>query len=566
MFKNRKENYPLYDIRPLGSLRQLIDEGASMYKDKAAFKFRENRTIKSVSYKDLKTDIDSLGTAFCALGIEADHVAIIGNNCFEWALSYLTVLLSEGVVVPVDKDLSNDDTKYILQNAEVTTVIYSKSCEEKVDAISEGMTSITHFICMSEPAVGDDEHYSLFELMERGKKLLQSGNKSFVSLTHNTAALKELLFTSGTTGRAKGVMLSENCLCYNIENSQKLMWISDVCLSVLPYHHAYESTCGILTMLHRGMTICVNETLRTLMPNFKVYKPTEVQLVPLFLEKMYRTIWDKIDEKGKTSAVKALIKTSNGLLKVGIDMRKVFFKEILSNFGGELKSIICGGAPLKPYIPYFFTSIGITLINGYGISECGPLVTVNRPEFHDYESVGLPLPGLELRIDNPNESGEGEVCVKGPNVMIGYYKNREATDKVLIDGWFHTGDIGRIGHDGFLFVTGRVKNVIILANGKNVYPEELEDKLCAACEYIEEVVVSAVDKNNGEGLVLGAEIYLNKDRIALHNIQNPEEAIRKAVSLFNNKEAPYKSIKSISFRDTEFDKTTTKKIKRNYTK
>ncbi|MEG2003498.1 MAG: AMP-binding protein, partial [Clostridia bacterium] len=429
MFKNRKTNYPLYDIRPLDSLRQLVDEGAQMYSEKAAFKFRENKEIKSVSYKELKIQADSLGTALCVLGLEDKHIAIIGNNCYDWALSYLSVLLSSGVVVPVDKDLPIDDIKYILQYSDCSAVIYSKSCEEKVDLLLEELPDITHYICMGEPAAPDDVHYNLYDLVMRGKKLLLGGDKRFFDLEHNLDELKELLFTSGTTGKSKGVMLSEHILCFNIENSQKMMWISDTCLSVLPYHHAYESTCGILTMMHHGMTICINETLRTLMPNFKVYKPTEVQLVPLFLEKMYRTIWDKIEEKGKTKAVKALIKTSNGLLKAGIDMRSIFFKDILATFGGNCKSIICGGAQLKPYLPFFFTSMGITLINGYGISECGPLVTVNRPEFHDYESVGLPLPGVELRIDNPNESGEGEICVKGANVMLGYYKNHDDTAK-----------------------------------------------------------------------------------------------------------------------------------------
>lgn len=562
MYKNRKTNYPLYDIRECGSLRQLIDEGAVMYGDKPAFKYRAGKDTKSVSYKEFRHQMDAFGTALCVLGIEDKHIAIIGNNRYEWALSYLTVLNSNAVAVPIDKELSVDETLYILNYSDCSAVIYARSVEEKLNSIAENLPNITHYICMDEPNVNDDNHYSMSELIERGMKLLDGGDKRYLGLSHDIDGLKELLFTSGTTGKAKGVMLSERCLCFNIVNAQKMMWISDVCLSVLPHHHAYESTCGILTMLHHGLTICINENLRTLLPNFKTYKPTEVLLVPLFLEKFYRTIWDKIDEKGKTATVKKLILLSRKLLKVGIDMRSVFFKDIISTFGGNCKSIICGGAPLKPYIAEFFTDLGITLINGYGISECGPLVTVNRPEFHDYDSVGLPLPGVELKIFEPNDNGEGEICVKGANVMLGYYKNPEATEKVIVDGWFHTGDVGRIGHDGFLFITGRIKNMIVLANGKNVYPEEIEDKLCGMCEYIEEIVISSVAK--GDTVVLGAEIFPNNDRATQKGVKDVQKVIRDAISRYNEVEPAYKSIKSVTFRDSEFEKTTTKKIKRKY--
>ncbi len=564
MFKNRKTNYPLYDIRDCSSIRQLLDEGATMFGEKPAFKYRNGKNIVSVSYTEFCHQVNSFGTALCVLGLENKHVAVIGNNRYEWALSYLTLLCSNSVVVPVDKELSSDEIQYILEYSECNAVIYASCVEDKISSMIEKLPNVTHYICMDTLASADDIHYSMSELMERGKKLLDGGDDRYLKLKHDPYALKELLFTSGTTGKAKGVMLSEHSLCYNIVNGQKLMWISDTCISVLPHHHAYESTCGILTMLHKGMTICINESLRTLLPNFKAYQPTEVLLVPLFLEKFHRTIWDKIEEKGKTNTVKKLIKVSRGLLKIGIDMRGIFFKDILSTFGGKLKSIICGGAPLKPYIAEFFTDIGITLINGYGISECGPLVTINRPEFHDYEAVGLALPGIEIRIDNPNENGEGEVCVKGENVMLGYYKNQEATDKAIIDGWFHTGDMGRIGHDGFLFITGRIKNMIILANGKNVYPEEIEDKLCGQCEYIEEIVIYEVIK--GEASVLGAEIYPNKARAEQKNIADVQAVIREAIEKYNEVEPQYKTIKDITFRDTEFEKTTTKKIKRNYNK
>ena len=455
MYKNLKENYPLYEVRTTESFRALLDEGAELFGDKAAFRFKvKGGEIKSVSYREFRDEVDAFGTGLYELGLGKAHIAVIGENCYGWARAYFTVLATEGVVIPIDKDLSDEETQYILDFSDAEAVICTKNAEAKLD------------------------------------RLLPSLPK---------------------------------------------------------------------------LTICINESLRSVLPNFKVYKPTEVQLVPLFVEKIYRGIWDKAEETGKAGMLRKLIKVSNAMLKVGIDMRKKLFKSVTSTFGGELLGIICGGAPLKPFLPDFFDSIGITLINGYGISECGPLVSINRPCFHDYESVGLPLPETEIRIDNPNENGEGEICVKGRNVMLGYYNNEAATAEAITDGYFHTGDIGKLGHDGFLFITGRMKNVIILQNGKNVYPEEIEDKLSAMCEYIGEIIIFASKKDeNGDQTVLGAEIFPDAERAAARGISDVQEVIKKAISDYNEKEPSYKVIKNIVFRTEEFEKTTSKKIKRKY--
>ncbi len=565
MYKNLKKNYPLYEVRPTGSIRELIEQGAELFGDKPAFKFKDKRPeVKSVTYREFKAEVDALGTALYELGLGKCHIAIIGENSYYWARSFFTVLASEGVAVPVDKDLSDEETQYILDFSDTQAIIYSKGLEQKIEKLLPSLPKITHCICMTESAVEDEKHFSAEKLIERGRALVEGGDRSYIDAPVDNTVLKELLFTSGTTGKSKGVMLSADTLLFNIVESQMLMHISDVCLSVLPYHHSYESTCGLLTMFHNGMTICVNESLRSVLPNFKLYKPTEVQLVPLFVEKIYRGIWDKAEETGKAGALRGLIKFSNAMLKMGIDMRAKLFKSVTSTFGGNLKGIICGGAPLKPFLPDFFDSIGITLINGYGISECGPLVSINRPCFHDYESVGLPLPDTQIMIYDPNENGEGEICVKGRNVMLGYYKNEQATAEAIIDGWFHTGDIGRVGHDGFIFITGRKKNVIILENGKNVYPEEIEDKLSVMCEYISEIIVFAAKKENSDQTVLSVEIYPDSDRAAAHGVSDVQEVIRKAVADYNDKEPSYKVIKNIIFRDEEFEKTTSRKIKRKY--
>ena len=530
MYKNLKENYPLYDVRTTESFRALLDEGAESFGDKAAFRFKvKGGESKSVSYRAFRDEANAFGTALYELGLGKAHIAVIGENCYGWARTYFTLLATEGVVIPIDKDLSDEETQYILDFSDAEAVVCTKGLEAKIDRLLPSLPKLKTIICLGEPAEGGNR-YAADALIAKGRELLGNGDTRFTKAPADNSVLKELLFTSGTTGKSKGVMLSADTLLFNVMQSQKLMKITDVCLSVLPYHHSYESTCGLLTMFHHGMTICINESLRSVLPNFKVYKPTEVQLVPLFVEKIYRGIWDKAEETGKAGMLRKLIKFSNAMLKVGIDLRKKLFASVTSTFGGELLGIICGGAPLKPFLPDFFDSIGITLINGYGISECGPLVSINRPCFHDYESVGLPLPETEIRIDNPNENGEGEICVKGRNVMLGYYKNEAATAEAITDGWFHTGDIGKLGHDGFLFITGRMKNVIILQNGKNVYPEEIEDKLSAMCEYIGEIIIFASKKDeNSEQTVLGAEIFPDAERAKIHGISDVQEVIKKAM-------------------------------------
>ncbi len=478
MYKNLKENYPLYEVRQIDSLRELVDSGAQLFGEKAAFKYKDKGEVVSISYNQFKDEVDSFGTALYDMGLDGKHIAIIGDNSYSWVLSYLTVLNSSGVVVPIDKELSSEDILYILTSGDCDVLIYgSGNTEKKILEIKENLKNITHFISMAELPSYDEKHYYMGDLVKKGSQLLKNGDKRYISIVPDNNVMKELLFTSGTTGKSKGVMLNAESLLFNIINSQKLMQITDTCLSILPYHHSYESTTGVLTMMHHGMTICINESLRALLPNLKLYKPTEIQVVPLFIEKLYRGIWDKAEETGKAKMLTKLIKFSNAMLGMGIDLRKQLFKSVTSIFGGRLKTIICGGAPLKPQMTEFFDSIGITLINGYGITECGPLISINRPNYHNYEAVGVLMPGMKIMIDRPNEDGEGEICVKGPNIMLGYYKNEEATAEVFTDGWFHTGDVGRIDENGFIFLTGRKKNIIILKNGKNIYPEEIEEKL-----------------------------------------------------------------------------------------
>ena len=562
-FRNRRKDYPYYRCCPyVSSVRELIDVCVAKYGDKPAWKFKRNGEPVSVTFNEYKTEVNSLGTGLCEYGIEKEHIVIIGNNCYEWALSFYAVMASAGVAVPTDNMLSEEELEYIFNFSDSTVIIYAKSAEKKIRSLEPRLPNVKLYICMEEPAERDDMHISLSDVLETGRKLYLAGDTRYTDIVPDTERLSELVFTSGTTGKAKGVMLNQRQICYVVSHSPDIMHVTYSCISVLPYYHTLESTCGLLGMFHSGNTNHINENLRTLMPNFKEYRPTDVQLVPLFVEKMYRSIWEKIEEQGKAKKVKKAIKISNFLLKAGIDLRQKLFAEIHATFGGRLLEIICGGAPLAPEIAEFFYSIGITICTGYGITECAPIITITRPEFHDYRSVGTIMPGVEVKIANANDEGEGEICVKAPNVMMGYYKDPERTAQAFDeDGWFRTGDIGKLYKDNRLCVTGRLKNIIILPNGKNVYPEELEYKLHRMSDLLGEIVVREFVRPNGEHVV-GAEIYPDQKYIKENNITDVNAAVKEILDRYNEGQPNHKVIKDFVIRTVEFEKTTSAKIKR----
>ncbi len=562
MYKNKKKNYPLYEVRKVTDLRQILDESARLFADKDAFLYREKGKEMSVTYKEFKRQVDSLGTALCKMDLKKAHIAIIGENSYGWALSYWSVLNTAGVALPIDKDLTYEDTEYILRTGDVSAIFYASSVAEKIESLAEkiGITTLIRTDDIKEIPEG-----KLFikDLILAGGKLLDEGDKTYLEIKHDVDELKQIMFTSGTTGKSKGVMHTERVLLTNIYSGQQLLKITERCLSVLPYHHAYEATAGIIIMIQAGMTIMINESLRTLLPNLKKHRPTEMCIVPLYAESFYRRIWDKIDEGGKRKTVELGIKISKALLKVGIDIRRKLFKEIHETFGGELKLLICGGAPMKPAICEFFNDIGITLIIGYGITECGPLVSINRPEFLNYTSVGLPLPGTEVMIYNPDDKGEGEICVKGDNVMMGYYKNKEETERAIVDGWFHTGDIGKKDEDGRIYITGRCKNMILLDNGENIYPEAIEESL-TDYPIVKEVVVFEASRGEEDSKNLGVEVFPDFEYAEAKGIKDAKAEVVRCIEEYNDKQPPYRKLKQIIVRDTEFEKTTSKKIKRKY--
>ena len=558
------KNYEYNKAVKIDTIKELMDLAEKEDGDKIAFEYRNEKDkskIEAITYKEFQYDTYYLGTALLQLGMNKNHIAVIGENSYKWLTVYLTVLKSDSVLVPIDRELPEKDIINILKSSDSEVLFYSGKYEKYIEEFKKELPNIKYFIGFDRNE-NLENVFSYKKIMDLGKERYEAGDKSYASIEHkDTNILKLLVYTSGTTGDPKGVMLTEHNLVSCVYYGLQVAEIKTKCLSVLPYHHTYEAVAGILVALHKHATICINDSLKNVLKNLQLYRPNYIYLVPAFTEVFYKNIWGTAKKEGKEAGLKFLIKLSNALRKIGIDLRGTLFKSIHSAFGGNLKEIICGGAPIRPEIGKFFNDIGVMLLNGYGITECSPLVSVNRPKFNDSSTVGVILPCCEVKIENPNDEGDGEIWVKGDIVMMGYYKDKERTDKVLKDGWFNTEDYGKVNEKGQLVINGRKKNVIVLTNGKNVYPEEIENYILRI-PYVEETIVKSVKNDIGQEVALCAEVYLNSDKIKELAIEDVEEQLKKDISKETKELASYKHITKIEIRKTEFIKTTTKKIKR----
>ena len=558
--KNQK-NYVLNDVVKFDSIREMLELAVEAVPNNIAFKYKENKQELEKTYKDFQTDTFYLGTALASINMNFNHIAVIGENSYNWLTVYLTVLQSNGVMVPIDKELPINDVINVLNHSDSEVLFYSAKFEKNIKQIAENAPNVKYFIGFDLES-SDDKFISYKEFMEKGKKLYLDGDTSFVEAEPNdTRKLKLLVYTSGTTGMSKGVMLSEHNLVSCIYYGLKVCTINSTCLSVLPYHHTYEAVIGILVSLHNHSTICINDNLKSVLKNLQLYKPDYIFLVPAFIELFYKKIWSTAKETKKDTMLKIMIKISNFLRIFGIDLRKKLFKSIHTSFGGNLTKIVVGGAPIRPELGQFFDSIGITLLNGYGITECSPLVSVNRDYFNDCATVGVVLPCCNVKFENVTPEGIGEICVKGDIVMLGYYKNEKLTKEVLQKGWFKTADYGMLTDKNQLVITGRKKNLIVLENGKNVFPEEIENYIMGI-PYVQEVVVRAIKNEHNIESALLAEVFLNSDKVKELGLTDVENRLKKDISDVCKELPLYKKISKVEIRETEFPKTTTNKIKR----
>ncbi len=547
-------------------IRDYVLDAVEKFSDNTAFVLKQEKGGKAhyrnISYHSFWEEIRRFGSGLCALGLQGKRIAVIGFNSYEWILTYLAVLCGVGVIVPLDKELTEPELLLSLKRAKCDAVVFDAKHQELFSRLKqENDLGIRHFISTKKLL---EEVDSIGEIQERGTLFMQN-NSAFDTYCPNPDDIATIIFTSGTTSQSKAVMLSNRNIATNLYDllSVEELYPTDRNLVFLPLHHTFGSV-GLTYFLCSGTTNMFCDGLRHVQKNLKEYKITTFVCVPLLLEVMYRNIWRGIEKKKMTKTVKGLLKVSESLRKAGIDARRKLFKSILDELGGEIRFIISGASAIDREVAKGFNDFGILTVQGYGLTETSPVLSAENPKDIRYGSVGKAFPSVEITIDNPNEEGIGEICAKGGNVMLGYYEMPEETEAVLKDGVFYTGDLGRIDEDGFIFITGRKKNVIVLKNGKNVYPEELET-IVGKLPYVSEVMVYG--KKKEDDLLVSAKIVYSKEYFEEHEPEKNEQELaslmKEDVVKINELLPGYKHIKHLTFQTTPLIKTSTAKVKRH---
>lgn len=564
-------NRPIYEVREFHNFRQLLNQSEALYGNSPAFKIKNQiGQILDISYTHFKGDVEALGTALLDLGLAGAKIAVAGANSYKWCTSYMAVGCGVGVVVPTDKELPFDDIKSILEVSEAKAIIFDKKFGDKLlenrDRLPKGI------ILISMDQNKDENGILSFDLLlNNGYRLIGKGYTEYLDRDVEGNKMTVLLFTSGTTGMSKAVMLSADNICSDVRSIMGFVKINkgERILSILPIHHTYECTVTFLCCIYGGVTICFCDGLRYITKNLEEYKPNILIVVTLVLEKFYKRIMKAIEkERGGVAkvALGSVITRAAGAAK--LDVSSLFFGKIKKAFGGSIRLIISGAAGIDPEIIKNMNRFGIRTFQGYGLTECAPIVICNSDKDNKYDSIGKPIPGVDAKISKPDENGIGEICVKGPMVMLGYYKDPAATRAAFDSkGWYHTGDLGRVDRDGHYYICGRCKSVIVTTNGKNVYPEELESMLLKE-DAVKECIVTGREDERGNTIVF-ARIFPDMKAIGAmygnRNISDKEvsKAVSDVVKKINSQVVSYKSIKRFEIVSKEFEKTTTSKIKRN---
>ena len=559
------EKNKLRDATRFNNIKELMINTAQLYKDNIAYvtkvkKDKENIEYINHTYQDLLNDIYCFGTGLYKLGLKNSRVAVCGRNSYKWVVSHLSNLFGGIVSVPIDKELQLNEMEESLIRSGVEAIVFDEKYKDNIIKIKENKkTNIKFFICMSKL----DGFIEYNELLEEGKKALENGENEFKEYTPNPNNMSILLFTSGTTSKAKAVMLSQAGICANIADLQMVEGIkpTDTNIAFLPFHHIFSST-GMLFMMACGVRTVFPDGLKYIKQNLIEYKVSVFVGVPLLINKMYETIEKEIEKQGKTKLIKNAIKISNFLLKFHIDIRKKLFKQIVNALGGKMRLIVAGGAPLEKRIAQGFNDFGIHLVQGYGLTETSPVIAAENDKYIKPGSVGIPMRSMKVEVVNKDENGMGEIRAKGPNVMLGYYENEEATKAVLRDGWFYTGDLGYFDKDGFLFLTGRQKDVIVLKNGKKVFPEELEMLVDKLEEVEESFIYGMPQKGDKNDPMIALEIVYTEDSIKNKTEEELHKILWEKVKEINKTLPQYKYIKNLIITNEPLIKTTSLKVKR----
>lgn len=560
---------PIHNYTKFEDLKDMLKKTGEVFGDRPAyiFKTEEEGKFKQVTHREFRENIESLGTALIDLGLKDKRIAVISDNRYEWGVAYLACVTGVGVVVPLDKALPENEIENLIKRSEVEAIFYSNKYDEVMNKIKEeNSTNVRFFISMDLDKKTDDI-YSQQELIKNGRELVQKGNKEFIDAKIDAEKMGIMLFTSGTTAMSKAVMLSHRNICANLMDIASVIKIdeNDRFLSFLPLHHTFECTVGFLYPISKGACIAFCEGIRHIADNIKEYQITAMISVPILFEAMYKKIMKGIEKKGKLKTVKKGIKISNFLLKFGIDIRKKLFKEIHDNLGGKARLLVAGGAALDPETERGFNDLGFTMYQGYGLTETSPVIAAEDDKYQRIGSIGKAFPSLDVKIVDKNEEGIGELVVKGPIVMLGYYNNEEATKETIDkEGWFHTGDLAKIDKDGYIYISGRKKFVIVLKNGKNIYPEELET-LINKIEGVKESFVYGRKEKDKDYKICAKIVYDTEIIEELYKTNDEEEIkeiIWRQVKNVNKTMPTYKYVKEITVTDKDLIKTTTQKIKR----
>jgi len=560
----------IHSVRRIRDLKDMLYQSTELYGEKAAFHPRDAEDrYYDISYNRFREEVDALGTYLLEKGYGSKFIAVLGENRYEWCLTYMAVVCGTGVIVPIDKELSREEIKNLLIRSESSLLITSSKYLKMANELKKEIPSLDLVVSMDNTQTS--ENPILGDLISEGKKLLEQGKKEYVDAFIDRDALSILLYTSGTTDLAKGVMLSHRNICSNIMSVRSVIPIysSDKLVSILPLHHTYECTCGFLLLIYSGASIAFNEGLKHIAKNMKEVKPTVALLVPLILESLYKKVVEGASRKFISKIMfKALSPVSFFFSdKLGINIGKKIFAKVHNNLGGNLRLIISGAAGIDPEVSKGLRSIGFKILQGYGLTECSPIATVNREDNFIDSSIGLAIPYVDVKITDAGEDGIGEILIRGENVMLGYYKNREATEAVLKKEWLYTGDLGYMDKNGFFFISGRKKNVIVTKNGKNIFPEEVESYINKSKYILESMVWGKYETNMQENYVhatLVPDIEAINERFMLQTTseQDIEHLIEEEIREINSLLPLYKKIKSYTIQYEELEKTTTKKIKR----
>ena len=559
----------LHKVEPITDLKDMLNKSYDKYKDKVAFKYKIGKNeIKTITYKEFIDDVNGLGTQLMKMGLLGKRIAVISENRYEWAVAYLATACGVGVIVPLDKSLPANELESLIVRSGVEAIFYSKKYDEIMQDIKQRKTTDLRYYISMDLEERQDGVLSEREFIEKGKKLIEEGDRKFLDAEVDREGMTFMLFTSGTTSMSKAVMLSHKNICANIMDIASVIRLTpdDTLLSFLPLHHTFECTVGFLYPIYAGASIAYCEGIRHIADNIKEFEISAMISVPALYEGIYKRLIKSIEKKGKLQEVEMMCKLTSVLSRVGLDFRRAVFKEIHEQFGGKLRLLVSGAAALDYEVEKGFNDLGFEMVQGYGLTETSPVIAAGNDFEQKLGSVGKVFPSAKIKIINKNEEGVGEIYVKAPYVMIGYYQNEEATKEVLDKEWFKTGDLGYIDKKGFLFICGRKKSVIVLKNGKNVFPEEIENVINRIDGIKESFVYGRPEPDDEIDLRLCAKIVYDKDAMkdayGIVDEKEIKDKIWEKIKELNRTMPPYKYIKEITVTEEELIKTTTQKIKR----